>query len=221
MTVVLLKIAKKTAIFLGTFLLYHIIFSNFFPADENNVLIAPDWYVYLGFAVAICASWRKEIVAKISTAMQNRKKAFEESIEPIIQERIITEDMEPTIPPEPRHVPSEMELVDAMEGHAFEYWCADLLRKNGFANVSVTRGSGDQGVDVLAEKDGIRYAVQCKCYSKDLGNTPVQEVSAGKVFYHCQIGAVLTNRYFTKGAKELAESTGILLWDRDWIKSHL
>ena len=30
-----------------------------------------------------------------------------------------------------------------------------------------------------------------------------------------QIGAVMTNRYFTKGAKELANATKILLWDRN------
>lgn len=104
---------------------------------------------------------------------------------------------------------------DLFEGHEFEYWCANLLRCNGFENVEVTQRSGDQGVDIIAEKDDIRYAIQCKCYSSDLGNTPVQEVWAGKSMYHCQIGAVMTNRYFTKGARELANTTGVLLWDRD------
>ena len=31
----------------------------------------------------------------------------------------------------------------------------------------------------------------------------------------------MTNRYFTAGAKELAQATGIALWDRDWITSLL
>lgn len=112
---------------------------------------------------------------------------------------------------------SEISLsgIDGMDGHEFEYWCADLLRKNGFANVKVTQGSGDQGVDILSEKDGIRYAIQCKCYSSDLGNKPVQEVNAGKLIYHCHIGAVMTNRFFTDGAKQAAEATGVLLWDRN------
>ena len=43
--------------------------------------------------------------------------------------------------------------MDDMEGHEFEYFCADLLKDNGFAEVEVTRGSGDYGVDILAEKD--------------------------------------------------------------------
>lgn len=111
-----------------------------------------------------------------------------------------------------------LSCVDNMEGHEFESWCAELLRSNGFSDVQVTRGSGDQGVDILAKKDGIKYAIQCKCYCKDLGNRPVQEVNAGKAIYHCQIGVVMTNRYFTQGAKDAAEATGILLWDRDKLQ---
>lgn len=107
--------------------------------------------------------------------------------------------------------------IDSMEGHEFEYWCADLLRKLGYVNVEVTPGSGDQGVDVLAEKEDIKYAIQCKCYSSDLGNTPVQEVHAGKAMYNCHIGVVMTNRHFTVGGQQLAKATGVLLWDRDWI----
>ncbi|MBR5313400.1 MAG: restriction endonuclease [Clostridia bacterium] len=105
-------------------------------------------------------------------------------------------------------------VIDGMDGHTFEYFCADLLWKNGFIEVSVTKGSGDQGVDILATKDGIKYAIQCKNYSSPLGNTPVQEVNAGKTFYNCHVGVVMTNSTFTKGAKTLAQATGILLWDK-------
>lgn len=117
--------------------------------------------------------------------------------------------------------PNPLLIVDNMAGHDFEYWCANLLRKNGFTNVNVTPGSGDQGVDVLAVKDGIHYAIQCKCYHSDLGNTPVQEVYAGKEFYRCQVGVVMTNRGFTSGAKELANHTRVLLWDRNKLKEML
>lgn len=114
--------------------------------------------------------------------------------------------------------PNPMGKVDHMDGHRFENYCATVLQKNGFVNVSVTPGSGDQGVDVIAEKEGVRYAVQCKCYSSALGNTPVQEVCAGKSMYNCHVGVVMTNNYFTAGAKQLAEKNGILLWDRDKLQ---
>jgi len=118
-------------------------------------------------------------------------------------------------------IDAELLTIDLMDGHSFEYWCANLLRKIGFTNVEVTPGSGDQGVDILAQKEGIKYAIQCKCYTSDLGNTPIQEVHAGKAMYHCQVGAVMTNRHFTFGGRQLAEATGTLLWDRDWIADHL
>lgn len=105
--------------------------------------------------------------------------------------------------------------VDGINGHDFEHWCAELLRRNGFTNVSVTPGSNDQGIDVLAYKDGLKYGVQCKCYSNDLGNKPVQEATAGRAVYGCDIAVVMTNRYFTKGAVEAAKATGVWLWDRD------
>ena len=109
----------------------------------------------------------------------------------------------------------DVSAIDGMEGHDFEYFCTDLLKKGGFSEVSVTQGSGDQGVDILATKDGIKYAIQCKNYASALGNKPVQEVSAGKIFYNCHVGVVLTNSTFTPGAISLANATGVLLWDRN------
>lgn len=118
-------------------------------------------------------------------------------------------------------VNAELLTIDLMEGHDFEYWCANALEDIGFTDVHVTPGSGDQGVDILATLNSIKYAIQCKRYSDDLGNTPVQEVHAGKYIYHCHVAAVITNRHFTKSAKELADATGVLLWDRDWIEHYL
>lgn len=102
---------------------------------------------------------------------------------------------------------------DAMDGQDFELWCAQLLADNGFDNVRVTKGSGDQGVDILAEKDDVRFAIQCKLYSSPLGNKPIQEVFTGKTIYNCHVGVVMTNSVFTSGAREAAEKTGVILWD--------
>ena len=67
---------------------------------------------------------------------------------------------------------------DLLEGHEFEYYCADLLKRKGFLEVEVTRGSGDYGADILAEKDGVTYAIQCKCYTDSVGVKAVQEAHA-------------------------------------------
>lgn len=111
--------------------------------------------------------------------------------------------------------------IDSMDGWQFENFCAIILRKNGYESVEVTAGSGDQGVDVLAEKDKIKYAIQCKRYSHLVGNKAVQEIYAGKNFYHCHIGIIMTNNYFTESARSLATENGIILWDRKSLENFL
>lgn len=111
--------------------------------------------------------------------------------------------------------------LDHMEGHEFEYYCADLLKKKGFLEVEVTKGSGDYGVDILAEKDGITYAIQCKCYTAPIGVKAVQEAYAGRDYYDRMVGAVLTNQYFTTPAVEAAKKLKILLWDRGYLEGML
>ena len=109
--------------------------------------------------------------------------------------------------------------IDLMEGHDFEYFCADLLRKKGFQEVEVTKGSGDYGIDILAQKDGVTYGIQCKCYATPVGVKAVQEAYAGKDYYDCMVGVVLTNQYFTTPAVEVANKLKIMLWDRGYLES--
>lgn len=105
-----------------------------------------------------------------------------------------------------------------MEGHEFEAFCADLLERSGFVEVEVTRGSGDYGIDVLAEKDGVTYAIQCKRYSAPVGVKAVQEAYAGRDFYDRMVGVVMTNQYFTSPAVEAAGKLKILLWDGGYVE---
>lgn len=100
-----------------------------------------------------------------------------------------------------------------LDGPEFEAYVALVLEDNGFKHVEITKGSGDQGVDILAERNGKTYAVQCKNYAGAVGNFAVQEAYAGAQFYGCDVAAVICPGTFTRGAKELAESTGVALWD--------
>ena len=108
--------------------------------------------------------------------------------------------------------------LDTMEGQEFEYYCANLLAANGFIEVEVTKGSGDYGIDILAEKEGVTYAIQCKRYTGLVGVKAVQEAYAGRDYYDRMVGAVMTNQYFTKPAAEAARKLKILMWDRDYIE---
>lgn len=113
-------------------------------------------------------------------------------------------------------IDQELAKIDAMstDGWQFEQYCADLLTTLDYTNVTVTTGSGDYGIDVLAEREGVTYAIQCKCYSNPVGNKAVQEAFSGKEFYKRMVGVVVTNNSFTQAAIKTAAETRILLWDR-------
>ena len=44
--------------------------------------------------------------------------------------------------------------IDSMGGLEFESFVGELLKSIGYSGVQVTKSSGDQGVDVVAYKDG-------------------------------------------------------------------
>ncbi len=115
----------------------------------------------------------------------------------------------------------QMAEVDQMTGIQFEEFCSMMLKKTGYTNIVLTKGSNDQGVDITAEKDGHKYAVQCKRHKSVLSNSSIQEVFAGARLYSCDTPVVMTNSFFTKGAKELAAATGVQLWNRDVIMDML
>lgn len=167
------------------------------------------WYIIVGI-FSIFAVLIKSIASGIGVGGNSKK--------PKITEK--RSESKPT-PKRADKFSLEMSTIDRMEGHDFEQFTANLLRKLGYERVQVTPGSGDQGVDVIATKDGKKYAIQCKRYSQKLGNKPVQEVHAGKTIYGCSVAVVLTNNYFTDGGKEAARALGVELWDRDTLRRML
>ncbi len=111
--------------------------------------------------------------------------------------------------------------LDDINGIDFEELTCDILIANGFETAENTQASVDFGVDVLARKDGITYAIQCKRYHDTVGIDAVQQVYAGRAYYECHVAVVLTNQYFTSNAHKLADKIGVVLWDRDMLEQLL
>jgi hypothetical protein len=102
------------------------------------------------------------------------------------------------------------DLDDITDPLEYERGVADRLKILGW-NARVTPGSGDQGVDVVANKAGKCLVIQCKLYSYPVGNKAVQEVYAAKQYEKADFAAVITNASFTASARQLASSTGVIL----------
>lgn len=94
------------------------------------------------------------------------------------------------------------------DGRGYERFVASRLVQAGFS-VTYTPASGDQGVDLLAERDGRRVAIQCKDYAKPAGNDAVQQIYAGARFYGAARAVVVAPNGYTTAARQLAGSLGV------------
>lgn len=108
--------------------------------------------------------------------------------------------------------------VELMTGREFEEFLVILLNNLGY-RAEITKTTGDQGVDIIAKKNGKKYAIQAKRYSVPVGNKAVQEVVAGKAYYRTDKALVITNNKFTPSAIDAANKTKTLLWDGQKLMS--
>lgn len=113
-----------------------------------------------------------------------------------------------------------IEDLDLMSGAEFENFITYLFNQLGY-KASNTKLSGDQGIDVIAEKGNTILAIQCKCFHSSVGNHAIMEAFTGAKYYNADKCMVITNSFFTKSAKELAYKTGVILWDRQILKEKL
>ncbi|WP_061488428.1 restriction endonuclease [Acetobacter tropicalis] len=123
---------------------------------------------------------------------------------------------------EPRAVPVKSSNPDIyspdMDPFDYERYCAKLLRKSGWEAI-VTSECGDQGADIVASKKGLRLVLQCKLYSKAVGNDAVQQVAAAKHHYAGRFAAVVSNAPYTIPAQQLAKTNKIFLLHHDELQS--
>lgn len=106
---------------------------------------------------------------------------------------------------------------ERMSGEEFEQYVKEILKRNGFQSLELTKRSGDYGVDILGKYRGKSYAIQCKKYAKPVGVAAVQQAYSGCQYYECDIAVVVTNHHFTTQALALANTNQVELWDGDYL----
>lgn len=111
--------------------------------------------------------------------------------------------------------------INTKEHSLYEHDCCKVIKSFGW-DAKVTPGSGDQGVDIIAEKHGKKIAFQCKLYhSQPVGNSAVQQVKSGGNYFKCNSFAVISNNYYSTSAKQLASSLGVKLMHHSEIEGFL
>ncbi len=110
-----------------------------------------------------------------------------------------------------------LDNINSLSGHEFEEFLYYLFLNIGF-EVSITPKSHDYGADLILTIYNKKIVVQSKLYtSHKVGVSSVQEVYSSIKYYNADMGIVVTNSDFSKNSINLANSTNILLWDKNML----
>ena len=104
--------------------------------------------------------------------------------------------------------------VSGIDPIEYERFVAYWLARNGFYRIQRTRATGDYGADIIAERTGYKYVIQCKYYSRPVGYHAVEEVLGALHYYKAHGALIVTNSTFTRQAKDGAQKTGVLLFEK-------
>ena len=100
----------------------------------------------------------------------------------------------------------------ALDWYQFERLAAHAYRRQGYRVEQRGGAKADGGIDLIAEKNGERMAVQCKFWrAQDVGVRPVRELVGAMTDHGLASGVILTLTGFTNDARELASRQRIIL----------
>ncbi len=101
----------------------------------------------------------------------------------------------------------------SLSGHKFEKEVANILRNLGY-KVILTKGSGDQGVDIFVDDiDGKKIVIQCKAHKNPVGPNIIRELQGVVIHFKADKGVLINLGGFTKGVRNFVENKNLYLVD--------
>lgn len=102
----------------------------------------------------------------------------------------------------------------SLDPEQFERWCEARLQALGYG-VRRVGGSADHGIDLIAERDGKKWVVQCKRYvsSVSVSEPQVRELFGAMHDQSADRALLMTAGTFTKPARAWSVGKPIDLWD--------
>jgi restriction system protein len=156
------------------------------------------------------AKWQKEFRYFVDKVVLPRLSPQERTAILFRREALFEELIAQPVAQRTRELEASLAMSTDMSPAEFEHWCSTALHAAGW-KARPTGATGDQGADVVADKDGITVVLQCKLHKSPIGNKAVQEALAAKAHYGASAAAVVTNAAFTRSAEALSRTTGVLL----------
>jgi len=107
------------------------------------------------------------------------------------------------------------QFLNQVSPQDFEQFALWLFSQDGY-QVTPTGGTGDQGIDLAMERDGMTHVAQCKRYlDRKVGSPELRDFYGALVDAGADFGYFLTTSEFTEAAQRFARNKPIELMDRD------
>ncbi|MEQ6391338.1 restriction endonuclease [Bacillaceae bacterium S4-13-58] len=108
-----------------------------------------------------------------------------------------------------------------MDAKAFEGFVAQLFQKMGF-RTQLTQTTGDGGIDIVAHYGGVifegTYLIQCKHWSKNVGEPPIRDLYGVVQSENALKGIVVSSGDFSQKAKEFCKGKNLELINGDTLR---
>ena len=111
----------------------------------------------------------------------------------------------------------KVEQLYQLAPREFEEWTESLFKSLGFQNVVLTPQSGDKGLDLIAEKDGNKIAVQCKKFKGVVGSPVIQAFAGVLQTAEIDKGYFITTGSYSVDAEKMAQDLPIELYDKNTL----
>ena len=105
-----------------------------------------------------------------------------------------------------------------IDGYQFEVFVEKLLQKLGY-KTQRTAYTNDEGRDIIAERYGVSYVIECKHQKSSIGRPIIQKIHSATITYSDNaIGMVITSSNFSPAAVKYSKQINVELIDGDELK---
>lgn len=111
-------------------------------------------------------------------------------------------------------IAKKVEQLYELTPREFEEWTANLFNSLGYEKITLTPQSNDKGIDVLAEKNGMKIAVQCKKFKGLVVSPDIQKFIGAIKYAEVDKGFLITTGTYSVEAEKMAISSSIEIYDK-------
>ncbi|MFC0562078.1 restriction endonuclease [Halalkalibacter alkalisediminis] len=119
-----------------------------------------------------------------------------------------------------RYLSAEFLNIDEIPDKDFQKLLVPIFQRQGYS-VNKMKENYRSKADLVLRKKGVKAIVFAKRQTSNIGSNLIKDALASKPTYQASKVIVVTNRHFTKAAKQVARANKVVLIDRDSLDAML